>query len=274
MLVASVINAIEEWIYVLYVKNIIFAVFISSVFIYAEPLLYGFGSDYDSNEIQDNTPPHSRSLDDLYQKVEAQEERIDGLATLIEGLSISVQGLKSPLNSTDKASSEDLAQIVDEINQNYITKQELETLLGKKISSSKTIPIKSANNPPNEDSKNLSKGEHYTTAVKFFLKKRYAQAKVHFTYTQNKNYKPAGSSYYLGEIAYFSHQYKNAIYHFKKSVSLYAEAPYLDTLLLHTAISFEKTSQIDQARAFYENIIDNYPEKKTAKIAKKRLEKL
>jgi len=45
-------------------------------------------------------------------------------------------------------------------------------------------------------------------------------------------------------------------------------------LLLHTAVSLEETGDKAQARAFYENIIENYKGKKTAQIAKERLKKL
>ncbi|MDQ7085017.1 MAG: tetratricopeptide repeat protein [Sulfurovum sp.] len=92
--------------------------------------------------------------------------------------------------------------------------------------------------------------------------------------TDKKAYKPAASNYYLGEIAYYAGKPSDAIFYFKKSAGLYGEATYMDTLLLHTAISLAKTGEIGQARAFFENIIETYPTKKTAKIAKDRLKKL
>jgi TolA-binding protein len=55
---------------------------------------------------------------------------------------------------------------------------------------------------------------------------------------------------------------------------LYDQASYIDTLLLHTAISLEKNGDKGQARAFYENIVENYQGKKSAKIAKEKLKKL
>jgi TolA-binding protein len=241
------------------IKSIAFFLLFLHSFLFAEDSLYGFGSDYDVNEMADNTPPHRRTLDDLYQKVQNQEERIDGLISIIEGLNTTIEEMKNSKKDIK------VTQILDEINQNFVRKEEVKGLLSQPIQNK-------AVKKQVKDS--LTKAEHYTKGVKLFLKKRYTQAKIHFVSTQKQNYKPAGSNYYLGEIAYFSHQYQDAIYHFKKSVGLYAQAPYLDTLLLHTAISFEKTSDKAQAKAFYENIIENYPEKKTAKIAKKRLENL
>lgn len=78
----------------------------------------------------------------------------------------------------------------------------------------------------------------------------------------------------MGEIAYYTKQYEDAIFYFKKSAGLYDKASYIDTLLLHTAVSLDKTGEKTQARVFYENIIENYPTKKTAKIAKDRLKNL
>ena len=78
----------------------------------------------------------------------------------------------------------------------------------------------------------------------------------------------------MGEIAYYTKQYSDAIFYFKKSAGLYDKASYIDTLLLHTAISLDNTGEKEQARVFYENIIENYSGKKTAEIAKDRVKKL
>ena len=114
----------------------------------------------------------------------------------------------------------------------------------------------------------------YSEGVRQFVKKRYSEAKKRFTITDTKGHKPAASNYYLGEIAYYTKQYEDAIFYFKKSAGLYDKASYIDTLLLHTAISLDKTGEKGQARIFYENIIENYSGKKTAQIAKDRVKKL
>jgi len=114
----------------------------------------------------------------------------------------------------------------------------------------------------------------YSEGVRLFVKKRYSEAKKRFAITDIKGYKPAASNYYLGEIAYYTKKYEDAIFHFKKSAGLYDQASYIDVLLLHTAISLEKSGDKAQARAFYENIIENYQGKKSARIAKEKLKKL
>jgi len=48
----------------------------------------------------------------------------------------------------------------------------------------------------------------------------------------------------------------------------------MDVLLLHTAVSLEKTGKKQQAKAFYENVVENYPGRKAASIAKGKLRKL
>ena len=129
--------------------------------------------------------------------------------------------------------------------------------------------IQSENSVKGKDNATL-----YSEGVRHFAKKRYEEAQKRFTVTDKKGYKPAASNYYLGEIAYYTKKYEDAIFHFKKSAGLYDQASYIDTLLFHTAVSLEKTGDKAQAKMFYKNIIENYPTKKTAKIAKQRLKKL
>jgi len=78
----------------------------------------------------------------------------------------------------------------------------------------------------------------------------------------------------LGEISYYTKKYEDAIFYYKKSAGLNDKASYIDTLLLHTAISLENRGELDQAKVFYENIIANYPNKKTAEIAHSKLKKI
>lgn len=55
---------------------------------------------------------------------------------------------------------------------------------------------------------------------------------------------------------------------------LYDEAQYIPKLLLHSAISFEKTKDKDNAINFYGTLVDAYPETEEAKVAQKNLKKL
>jgi TolA-binding protein len=211
-----------------------------------------------------------------------QNERIDGLTSLIEGLSASVAELKMAQRSTPSGSESnetrklirDLGVMIDKINADYVSKDELSRILkGTKQSApvSKKHTKKAAKSDPLLQTP-VSK--LYSEGVRLFVKKRYAEAEKRFTITAKKGYKPAASNYYLGEIAYYTKQYGDAIFYYKKSAGLYDKASYMDVLLLHTAVSLEKTGKKQQAKVFYENVVESYPGRKAASIAKGKLRKL
>ena len=256
--------------------------------LHAEPSVYGFGSN-DSTQQRQSSPSSKRSISAMQQKIAQQDERIDGLTTIIEGLSASlnelqmreVQGSSVNTNLPNDDLLKKLAGMIDEINANYVSKEELQSVLGKKQfkapSKKKTTTKKStisSSQNGNDSLENKSNATLYSEGVRFFVKKRYTEAQKRFAITDTKRYKPAASNYYLGEIAYYTKKYEDAIFYFKKSAGLYDQASYIDTLLLHTAVSLEKSGDKGQAKAFYENIIANYKGKKSAKIAKDRLKKL
>jgi len=248
-----------------YIIRVLYIYLGISLSLYAE-------SGYGSNVKQLN------SMSAMRQKIMQQEERIDGLTTIIEGLSASLYELKSknaeqtgtqkPTKNNDVLLKK-LAKMIDDINADYVSKREFEKVLGKK----KVVPTTTS---PKKKDKIVVKSNAviYSEGVRHFVKHRYSEAKKRFSITDEKSYKPAASNYYLGEIAYYTKKYEDAIFYFKKSAGLYDKASYIDTLLLHTAISLNKIGKKSQARTFYENIIENYKGKKTAKIAEERLKKL
>ncbi len=255
-------------------------IFASTVSVYAEPSVYGFGTDEPDEPTVNvlTTGGSNTSQASLQQQIDQQNERIDGLTTIIEGLSASIHALQQSQassaetnGSSNTALLQKLAAMIDEINANYVSKEELQNALGHKsqlTSTTQTLPATS------ESIEGKSNAQLYSEAVRYFVKKRYDEAAKRFTITDTKGYKPAASNYYLGEIAYYTKKYEDAIFYFKKSAGIYDKASYIDTLLLHTAVSLEETGDKGQAKAFYENIIENYQGKKTAKIAKERLKKL
>ena len=251
----------------------------STLLLHAEPSVYGFGSDENTNDPKTSVSSKS-TIASLQQHIAQQDERIDGLTTIIEGLSASLNELQSRGTNTSSMEGNDssntallkkLASMIDEINANYVTKEELQDALGKK---STVKPSIKASSTKKASLQGTSNAKLYSEGVRYFVKKRYDEAQKRFAITDTKGYKPAASNYYLGEIAYYTKKYEDAIFHFKKSAGIYDKASYIDTLLLHTAVSLEKSGDKGQAKAFYENIIENYAGKKTAKIAKERLKKL
>ena len=267
------------------VKGFICILLASTHLAYAEPSVYGFGTD-DSDDYSIETSERSSSANTipaLKQQIAQQQERIDGLTTIIEGLSATINEMQqsksmssASMQQSDASNTallKKLASMIDEINANYVTKQELQNALAGRKSVASTTPTQTVTQSK-ESIEGQSPAQLYSEGVRLFGKKRYEEAHKRFEITDVKGYKPAASNYYLGEIAYYTNKYEDAIFYFKKSAGLYDKASYIDTLLLHTAVSLEKTGDKGQAKAFYENIIENYPQKNSAKIAKERVKKL
>jgi len=273
-----------------YIRNLLLIATLSPVFLLAEYSEYGYNSEYNSGNngpVRTSVPAkevivqNRKTITSLKRQLAEQGERIDGLTSIIEGLNASIAELKmNPASSTmnggndNTALLKELGVMIDKINDNYVSKEALQNALnGRSKPSSKKSKSKSQNSS-SESMDGKSTSQLYSEGVRLFVKKRYSEAKKRFTITDTKGYKPAASNYYLGEIAYYTKKYEDAIFYFKKSVGLYDQASYIDVLLLHTAISLDKTGDKNQAKTFYQNIIDNYEGKNSAKIAKQKLGKL
>ncbi|MDD3592165.1 MAG: hypothetical protein PHO65_05960 [Sulfurovum sp.] len=227
----------------------------------------------------DSSPP---TLTSLHRQIQSQNERIDGLTTLVEGLSAQLFELQqqkgtavAPSNPENSELLRKLGEMIDKINSNYVSKEELRQILAGM--DGKAVPPSVKPTPPSKQKAALggqANADLYKEGVRLFGQNQYDEAKKRFVITDEKGYKPAASNYYLGEIAYYTKQYEDAIFYFKKSAGLYDKASYIDVLLLHTGISLENTGKKDQAKLFYQNIIENYGGHNSAKIAKERLKKL
>ena len=239
-------------------------------------------------------------------EVDSLRERLDGLQSIIESLSrkshnnkINLQKLDNKnmqelessdeyekrLSDVSQTNSENIVKInsvitelsllVDTINSQYITKDEFNALV-KDVNKFKSLMAKELKGSSRKKSsasklENMSKGDIATQAKKFFDKKYYTDAIKYYNYLIEKNYKPANAHYMIGEMNYRRKNYSNAISYFKKSVSLYAKAKYMPELMLHTAISMDKTGDKKNAKAFYKGIINKYPETKESNEARKYL---
>ena len=107
-----------------------------------------------------------------------------------------------------------------------------------------------------------------------FDSKKYEASTPKYEKLLEANYKPAEVNYYLAENWYMRKKYDAAISYYKKSAILNDKAAYMPTLLLHSAISFEKAKDKDNAKSFYSTLIDLYPNSSEAKEAKQNLSKL
>ncbi len=290
------------------------------------------------------------NVETLKYKLAQQKERIDGLTRIVEGMAQTINELRENRSGgkgspySDEELIRRLGKMVDNINENYVSKAELKRALenlkdeyNEEVESEEFEPIKRKKPPKDEtiesdlessepveekapkeriyresnedveesDNEEVvtprvfdedqsskpvtindappsthdtpadgSNASQYALAVRLYNKKEYDQAKTIFVKLEKEEFKVAPTSYYLGEIAYFSKRYEDAIYYFKKSAKLYPKASYMHTLLLHSAISLEKSDQKSEAIKFYRKIVNEYSDSSSVSIAKIRLEKL
>ncbi len=229
----------------------------------------------------DNEPSSQKNRDEislLKQQVAGLTERLDGVTTLIEGFNGVIQELKQP-KETILSEETQLRFNVLEAKVALLSKGNLSELpdSDNEVNQTKKKEEEPKIEPKKEPVSKLSTlptSKLYSQGVRLFLKHKYNEAKERFSITKTKNYKPAASNYYLGEIAYSTKKYEDAISYFKKSIQLYDEASYNDMLLLHTAISLEKIGDKEQAKLFYQTLIQTYPDTSTASTARENLKKL
>lgn len=237
-------------------------------------------------------------------KVDSIRDRIDGLQDIIEGLAIKSQENKIYLQKLSQKNSEvldssneygrrlseisqknshsieevksvmaELSSLVNSINSTYVTKQEFNEMVND-VNNFKDLvakELKSSPTPVKSKFSGMQNVQIYKKAKAFYDKKYYTDAIEHYTYLIDQNYKPATSHYMIGEMKYYRKNYSEAIAYFKKSASLYSKASYMPTLMLHTAVSMEKTGDKKNAKSFYNAVIAKYPDTKYEKNAKKYL---
>lgn len=234
------------------------------------------------------TLENRRQIKALKVKIDDMQESLEGLRSVVDSLSEKVGKTGAKLHALDtrpqndttteisalkeeiaaqKAQNEKilkalrkLTMMVESINSDYVSQSELAGL--KKKVKSKPTPRKSVS----KSNKAVLKD-----AIKYYRAKKYQKAIPLFEKLVEQNYKRATSSYYLGEIAYYQKRYADAIDYFKQSASLYDKASYMPTLLLHTALSFKKLGDAENAKRFFEAIVATYPGTAQAKMAQKYL---
>ncbi len=235
-------------------------------------------------------------------EVDSLRERLDGLQSIIESLSrkahnnkINLQKLQEQnslksqnsdeyekrlsdvvQNNTDsiektKLIVTEMSTLVDQINKDYVTKAEFNSLV-RDVNKFKELMAKELKHgTPSTVTSKKSSADLYNEAKKLFDKKYYTKAIENYELLIKRKYKPAYAHYMIGEMNYRRKNYANALSYFKKSTALYSKASYMPTLMLHSAISMDKTGDKKHAKAFYKAIVSKYPQSKEAKEAKKHL---
>ncbi len=244
------------------------------------------------------------TTNDQASKVDSLRERIDGLQTIIEGLSRKSQENKFRLkqledkntkqlldsNEYEKRLSEvtqtnseniknltstlsELSLLLDNINKTYVTKDDFNSLVNEfnKFKSLVVKELKKTSAVTKSTFGSKSNAQIAKDSYAYYKKKYYTKAIKGYNYLIDKNYKPAYSHYMIGEMKYRRKNYAEAIAYFKKSASLYSKASYMPYLMLHAARSMQLTGDNKNAKSFYKAIIAKYAGSSQAKSAKKYL---
>ncbi len=235
-------------------------------------------------------------------EVDSIRERIDGLQSVVESLSRKAQDNKRELkNLADKNNEKllssdeyekrlsiavenntkllgDISKLVDDMSKDYVTKAEFNSLI-KDVNKFKDLVALELKNKTKSKKiiksstkySKMTNGDIATSAKANFDKKYYTKSIEQYNYLIHENYKPAKAHYMIGEMNFRRKNYSDAIAYFKKSAKLYSKAGYMPILMLHTAISMDKTGDKQNAKSFYNGIISNYPDSKEAIQAEKKL---
>lgn len=228
-------------------------------------------------------------------KVETVTERLDGMQGIIEGLgqrsneqTLILQKLQEKLSSDSNESGnvddlakavnantesivqfktllEELSRVVDEINADYVSKEQFSALI-KQLKL--TLPERTAS------SVKMSNSDIEKEANKLFSQRKFTEAQNYFEQMVQKKHKVAEAFFMIGETQFERRKYKDAVVSYKESASRNEKALYMPTLLLHSGISMEKTGDSATAKAFYQATMSKFSGSGAAKEANERLSKL
>jgi TolA-binding protein len=244
----------------------------------AEPSVYGGGYGSGGAQAQRN----KKMIYSLRQQVNRLQEEVDGLRSIIEGLSQQINQLRRQKSAGGGVTPEQLSRLerrIAELEKRPAAPQSTPAAKKKPKSASaaagktagKSAPAAAKKGGGDDYLKKAASDKLFSRGVRLINQKRYAEAKKRFDILKGRNYKPASTHFYLGEIAYRTGNYDDAVLHYQKSAELNENAAYMDRLLLHTGIALEKSGDKEQARNFFQAIVDGYPGTSSASVAKKHL---
>jgi TolA-binding protein len=220
------------------------------------------------------------TLQKLYKNDESFEQKFKDLVSKYDE---ELKNLKEENNNNIekfKKVLDELSRMVSSINSSYETKQNVDILRDDFIHFTKTYK----NGLNNGIESRLSKIEKEQKLIKILFKtddkileeakrlfssKDYESAITLLEALENKNYKKAEVLFRLAESNFYSTNYNNAMYYYKKSMDLDDKAPYLATLLYHTGVSCLKTSQKSKAELFFKIVVEQFPDSNEAKLSSK-----
>ncbi|EOH1933676.1 TPA: tetratricopeptide repeat protein [Campylobacter coli] len=255
------------------------------------------------NEIEQRVEGLQSTLEGINSQYAKSNSRLTQLETNFEAmennLSTELQNLKAYVEESRKIQDTnnkqikkilaELSSLVDSINANYVSKDDLNdfnlsaknTLVvptsddknatSLKENNASVIPVKEKEVKQIDDSwKKKKNNEILDLAIKDLNDNSYENSKTKLNYLISKQYKPARANFWLGEIEYKQKKYNNAIAYYKTSSALSTKGDYFPKLLYHTAISLDKIGDPKTANGFYKALKTNYPNSPEAKASPNR----
>ncbi len=157
------------------------------------------------------------------------------------------------------------------IIQTHSVSKESFNALQEELNGLKVLISKEFKRLHSKKSKPKSSAALFKEGLRALKSKEYKTAIARFEETIKRNYKPAGSHFYLAEAHYWLKSYKRAIAYYKESYRRYKKGSYNPTLFLHMALSLERTGQKKAAQKFLKVLLKKYPKSAEARVAKKHL---
>ncbi|EOH4415292.1 tetratricopeptide repeat protein [Campylobacter coli] len=255
------------------------------------------------SEIEQRVEGLQSTLEGINSQYAKSNSRLTQLETNFEAmennLSAELQNLKAYVEESRKIQDTnnkqikkiltELSSLVDSINANYVSKDDLndfnlstkntfiiptsddKNATSLKENNASVIPVKEKEVKQIDDSwKKKKNNEILDLAIKDLNDNSYENSKTKLNYLISKQYKPARANFWLGEIEYKQKKYNNAIAYYKTSSSLSTKGDYFPKLLYHTAISLDKIGDPKTANGFYKALKTNYPNSPEAKASPNR----
>ncbi|MCR4941846.1 MAG: tetratricopeptide repeat protein [Campylobacter sp.] len=282
------------------VKFISVAVLAAALPVFAQVSAFDAGNlnsenPYGLTENEKELLKNKRSVQSMQGDLSSLSEQIQGLQSVVEGMNSRMAKIEQRLSdleirvngdtSMGVETGDTLATLRKSIDETQATQKsnyeeiknalsKLAGLIDKKASSQTNVSKKNTANKAAESPKvNLSSTDNKSLineAIQLFNNKKDSEAKAYFEHLISKNFMPATSNYYLGEIQYRQKNYSNAIKYYQASVAKDDQASYMPRLLYHTGISFDKVGDTASANRFYKALKIGYPNTNEAKTAPNR----
>lgn len=207
------------------------------------------------NEIEGNIQPVSSQDDYVIEEMKSEIVRLTGRISLLEQ---SANG--DPTQPGDEeARKKELTSLKDRMAEIENTQVMILTKLRKLEG---RVPTPEATS-------------YYQKGKKLYQQKKYEAAiesLTEYLNTKDKKY-PQSATYYRAESYYATKQYKKAIIDFSRFPEEFKKSRRLPEALYKIGLSFEGLGMKNDAKAFYQELVDNFPKSKQAKKARRKLKK-